>query len=94
MGKRHRNYSSKLKFQAVLEVLTGARTPAQVAKAYGVHPNSVTLWKKAFLERGPEMFERENKATETDRRIGDLEQLLGRKEVEIAFLKNFLGRRA
>jgi hypothetical protein len=31
-------------------------------------------------------------AAEYERRIAELEQLLGKKEVEIALLKNFLGR--
>jgi hypothetical protein len=30
---------------------------------------------------------------DAERRVGELEQLLGKKEVEIALLKNFLGRR-
>jgi hypothetical protein len=30
---------------------------------------------------------------EYERRIADLERLLGKKEVEIALLKNFLGQR-
>ena len=63
----------------------------QVAKAYGVHPNSVGLWKRRFVERAPEIFADETTVNEYERRIRDLEQLLGRKEVEIALLKNFLG---
>ena len=39
-----RRYTPKLKAQVVLEVLEGDKTPGQVAKAYGVHPNSVGLW--------------------------------------------------
>jgi len=31
---------------------------------------------------------------EYERRIAELEQLLGKKEVEIALLKNFLGQRS
>jgi len=93
MGRATRRlYSPKLKFQVVLEALTGERTPGQIAKAYGVHPNSVGLWKKAFLERGPEIFGREATVQEYERRIAELERLLGRKEVEIALLKNFLGQ--
>ncbi len=87
-----RRYSAKLKFQVVLEALSGEKTPGQIAKAYGVHPNSVGLWKKMFLERGSSIFE-EGKVVDTRKRqIADLEQLLGKKEVEIALLKNFLGR--
>jgi transposase len=92
MGATKRRYTPKLKAQVVLEVLQGEKTPAQVAKAYGVHPNSVQLWKRRFLDRAPEVFSEETTVKEYERRIRELEQLVGRKEVEIALLKNFLGR--
>ncbi len=92
MAKSTRPYSPKLKFQVVLEALTGEKTPGQIAKAYGIHPNTVGLWKKTFLERGAELFAQESTVKEYERRIAELEQLLGKKEVEIALLKNFLGR--
>jgi transposase-like protein len=87
-----KRYSPKLKFQVVLEALTGEKTPGQIAKQYGIHPNSVGLWKKQFLERGAEIFTEDDSVQEYERRLADLEQLLGKKEVEIAWLKNFLGR--
>jgi len=89
MGKR---YSPKFKFQVVLELLMGDKTSGQVAKVYGVHPNTVGAWKQAFLEKGPEIFARDGTVAEYERRIGELERLIGKKEVEIALLKNFLGR--
>jgi transposase len=92
MPKATRRYSAKLKFQVVLEALKGEKTPAQIARAYGVHPNSVGIWKHWFLERGPSLFERAEQGGHSQRRIAQLEQLLGQKEVEIALLKNFLGR--
>ena len=64
----------------------------QFAKQYGIHPNSVGLWKKQFLERGAELFAQDDSVQEYERRLADLEQLLGKKEVEIALLRNFLGR--
>jgi transposase len=94
MAGKIKTYSPKFKFQVVLEMLTGERTPAQIARAYGLHPNSLGLWKKAFLERGPELFARDTTIAEYERRIAELEQLIGKKEVEIALLKNFLGRTA
>jgi transposase-like protein len=48
MGRKR--YSPKLKFQVVLEVLTGEKTPGKVAKAYGVHTNTVMNWKQQFLD--------------------------------------------
>jgi transposase-like protein len=89
MAKR---YSAKFKFQVVMEVLTGDKSPGQVAKVYGIHPNTVNAWKRTFLEKGAEVFAQDSIVAEYERRIADLERLLGQKEVEIALLKNFLGR--
>ena len=89
MAKR---YSPKLKFRLVLEVLTGDKTVGQVARAYGIHPNSVSAWKRTFLEKGPDIFARNGTVAQYERRIAELERLIGQKEVEVALLKNFLGR--
>lgn len=82
-----KRYSPKVKFQVVLEALTGEKTPGQIAKQYGIHPNSVGLWKKEFLDRGAELFAEDGTVQEYERRIRQLEQLVGKKEVEIALLK-------
>ncbi|MEE8277101.1 MAG: transposase [Thermoanaerobaculia bacterium] len=92
MARGDRRYSAKLKFQVVLEALRGEQTPGQLAKQYGVHANSIGLWRKMFLERGPEIFAKAGRASESERRVADLERLVGQKEIEIALLKNFLGR--
>ena len=89
MAKR---YSPKLKFQVAMEVLRDSKRPSQVGKAYGVHPNSVNKWTKTVLEEGPELFAKDGAVAEYERRIAELERLLGQKEVQIALLKNFLGR--
>ncbi|MGH7676063.1 MAG: transposase [Gemmatimonadales bacterium] len=94
MAKATRAYSAKLKFQVVLEALRGEKTPGQIAKAYRVHPNSIGMWRKTVLERGPELFERAGVEPEWEQRVAELERLVGKKEVEIALLKNFLGRSA
>ena len=89
MAKR---YTAKLKFQVVLELLQGEKTLGQVAKAYQVHPNTANNWKQTLLDKGPEIFNHTGTVAEYEQRLADLEQLLGKKEVEIALLKNFLGR--
>ncbi len=89
MAKR---YPPKFKFQVVLELLLGEQSVGQLAKSYNVHPNSILKWKKELLEKGPEVFAHDNSVAEYEQRIAQLEQLLGKKEVEIALLKNFLGR--
>ena len=90
MAKR---YSAKLKFQVVRELLSGDKTTAQVAKTYGIHPNTAGSWRKTFLEKGPDIFAQDTVVAQYERRIAELEQLVGQKEVEIALLKGFLGSR-
>ena len=87
-----KSYPPKFKFQVVMELLQGEQSVGQLAKSYDVHPNSILKWKKELLKKGPEIFTRDNSIAEYEVRIAQLEQLLGKKEVEIALLKNFLGR--
>jgi transposase-like protein len=92
MPRGARRHSARTKFKVVLELLEGSRSIAQIARSHGVHPNTILNWKQTLLEHGPSVFETRSNGSECERRIGDLERLLGKKEVEIALLKNFLGR--
>ena len=75
-----RRYTPRLKAQVVLEVLGGEKTPGGWPRR-GVHPNLVQLWRRRFVDRAPEVFAQETTVKEYERRIRDLEQLLGKKEV-------------
>lgn len=86
-----RKYAAKFKFQVVMEMFRGQKEIGQVARAYGVHPITLGLWKKEFLEHAPEVFGGSATVRGYDQKIRDMERLLGQKEVEIALLKNFLG---
>ena len=83
MPRAARRYTAKLKFQVVIEALKGEKTPGQIAKAYGVHANSVGIWKHWFLERGALLFERAELGREDLKRVAELEQLLGKKSRKI-----------
>jgi transposase-like protein len=56
-GKRW--HSAEIKFRAVLDVMTGRQTLAEVAHVYQVQPLALQRWKDRFLECGAELFERE-----------------------------------
>jgi len=89
MGSKGKRYSPKFKFNVVLEVLKSEKSDAEVARAFEVHPATVSRWKKQFLEQGPEVFGGSEQVKEYEERIGQLERMLGQKEVELALLKNF-----
>jgi transposase-like protein len=88
--KQAKRYTPKFKFQVMLEVLRGTKTIGQIAQAYGVHPITIIHWKKGFIEKGPELFGQRTTIHEYEKKVRELEQLIGHKEVEIALLKNFL----
>lgn len=88
--KNGKRYSAKFKFQLVLEALRREGVEAEVARAYGVHPVSLSKWKKEFLEKGAEVFGGSDQVEEYEKKISALERMVGQKEVEIALLKNFL----
>lgn len=94
MPRRTRRLSAQSKFKAVIELLRGARSATAIARTYQVHPNSLNLWKQTLLERGPELFEGRAATSEYEKRVADLERMVGKKEVELALLKNFWGRSA
>lgn len=85
-----KNYSPKFKFQVVMETIRGEKTVAQLSKSYHIHPASIHRWRNEFQEKGPEIFSQDTTIKEYEKRIEDLERLIGHKEVEIALLKNFL----
>lgn len=44
------------------------------------------------MEKGPELFFQKTMVKEYERKIAQLERIIGQKEIENALLKNFLGR--
>ncbi len=96
MNGAKKKYSPKVKFEAVLALLKGEKTTTQIARAWGCHPTSVTAWKKEFLAKGVEVFSQGNTIREYEKKIAELESIIGKQAVEIALLKNswVLGTRA
>lgn len=91
MTSTKKNYSAKVKFQAVLELLRGEKTAVEIARAWGAHPTSVSGWKRELLKKGPEVFSQKNTVREYERKIEELENIIGKQTVEISLLKKFLG---
>jgi transposase-like protein len=87
----NQSYSPKFKFRVVMEALESDKADAEIARAYDVHPVTLSRWKSTFKEQGAEVFGGDEEVKEYEDKIADLEQMLGKKEVEIAMLKNFLG---
>jgi len=91
MGKKVKKHSSEFKFKVVLESFVKGNV-AEVSRQYGINPNQLSLWRKEFINQGHQAFE--GKSSKEDvkfrKKIEQLENLIGKKEVEISLLKNYL----
>ena len=85
--RKRRRFTPEFKAKVVLEVLTGAQSPAEACRKHALSPNLLGLWKTAFLERAPTLFQPDEQRDEDQARIAELEQLLGRATRHIEILK-------
>ena len=87
MAKR-RKYTSKFKAQVVLEIISGAKTQAEIARQHRIKPDLITRWRRQFLENAPSLFEKGNHHDGVaEARIAELEQALGKKTMELELAK-------
>ena len=86
MPKRRR-FTAQFKAQVVLEVLTGRKSAAQVCREQGIKEPVLSAWKREFVEGAPRVFDRNGTDTEADRRIADLERMVGRLTMELEISK-------
>jgi len=93
LAKTRKRYSPEFKFQVVMELLRSDKSAAELARAYDVHPVTISSWKRHFEEHGAEVFGGKEESKQYAQKVADLERMLGKKEVEIALLKNVLGQR-
>lgn len=87
MTKR-RKYSPEFKAQVVLEIISGAKTQAEIARQHRIKPDLIARWRRQFLENASSIFERGNQRNgEAEARIAELERALGKKTMELEMAK-------
>lgn len=91
MAGKPRTYTPKFKFQLVLEVLQGEHSEVEVGRIYGVHHTTLCKWKRQFMEHGAQVFSGDEEVKRYEKRVAELERMIGQKEIELALLKNFMG---
>jgi transposase-like protein len=85
--RKRRRFTPEFKSKVVLDVLTGAQSPAEACRKHALSPNLLTLWKTTLLERAHTLFQPDEQRDEDQTRIAELEQLLGRSTRQIEILK-------
>ncbi len=83
MAKR-RTFTPEFKFEAVLEMVRGEKTIAQIGRERDSTESLLYKGRDAFLERAPSLFV-DQRSTHYDpqaERIAELERLVGRQALE------------
>jgi len=93
MGKPRRHHTPEFKFKAVLEILKGEKTAAQLAGELEVHPMVLSEWKKQFLEMSPQVFtkSKRSRVVSSEKEQAELFEQIGRLKMENEWLKKKLG---
>jgi transposase len=90
MKAKRQKHSGAFKAKVAIEALQERETLAELSKKYGIHPNQITRWKKEFLERAPQLFEKTQPAENDDKDIEKMFAKIGQLEMERDYLKKNL----
>jgi transposase-like protein len=82
-----RSFTPEFKAEVVLTLLRGEQSHAELCRRHQLSPNLLSVWKQTFLDRLPLVFQADERRDHEERRIADLEQLVGRQAHELDLLK-------
>ncbi len=86
----NKKYTSRFKFTLIMESIA-KNNMVEVARKYGVNHSLLSKWKNALLTEGHRIFETspDKEKASLKGEISKLEQMIGKKEIELNLLKNF-----
>ena len=85
--KKHRKFTPEIKARICLQILSGAKTTAQVCREHQLNETVVARWKKQFVENAALVFESEQEPDRSDERAAELERMVGRLTMELEVAK-------
>jgi|SRR3989344_4370149 len=86
-------FSPTFKAKVALEATKGVETTGQLASRFQVHPTQIGVWRKKLLDNMDRIFsDTEKREKEKDREfVDELYKQIGRKDIEIQWLKKKVG---
>jgi len=86
-------FTPKLKVKIALEALKGQRTIAEISSIYQVHPTQIAAWRRRLVADAEGIFSSKRKVKQKNNEefVSTLYEQIGKKDVEIAWLKKKIG---
>jgi transposase-like protein len=84
---KYRTFTPEFKSQVVLQVLTGTKSVAEVCREHKLKDSVFYRWKDEFLQNAAKVFRQDDRQRQTQARITDLEQLVGRLTLQLEVAK-------
>jgi len=84
---KHRSFTPEFKAQVVLEILTGSKSAAEICREHQLKETVFYRWKDEFLRQAPKVFEPDDQHRQDERRMAELEQLVGRLTLKLEIAK-------
>ena len=93
MARIRKKHSPAFKAQVALEAAKQAKTIAELAKQYQVHPVQISQWKKQLLDGLEELFEggSASRRPDPEKLQAELYEQIGRPQMELAWVKKKSG---
>ncbi len=82
-----RRFTPEFKARVVLELISGAKSLAEVCRQDQLNSQLVTRWKSEFLDKAPQLFQTREQNSQEQARIGELERLIGCLTLELEIAK-------
>lgn len=87
MVQKRRQYNLEYKAQLVLEMLTGKRSAAEIARTEKIKDSLLYQWRAEAIEKLPLVFQQKDLPQGQNEREKELEQLIGQLTIENQALK-------
>jgi len=90
MANKRKKHSAQFKLDRVLEAIKNDNI-TEISRKHDIGANLICNWKKQLLDQGSSVFSNspDKEKNQLKSKVSRLEQMIGKKEVELSVLKNF-----
>ena len=88
---QRRKFTAEYKAQVVLDLVSGAKSAAELCREHQLNPQLLARWKTEFLEKAPLLFQQEAMQSQEQERIAELERVVGRLTMQLEIAKKASG---